>query len=53
MTTETSPMQDLSTCCDRRIEMSNERVNGIARECLGRPYSTGTFLVGHSNVTYY
>jgi len=32
MTTETTPMQDLSTCCEGRKEMTNERVLGIARE---------------------
>jgi len=33
-TTETSPMQDLSTC-DGRIDMINERVLLITRECMG------------------
>jgi len=41
MTTETTPIKDLSTCCDGRIEMSNERVLGIAREYLGRSLHDG------------
>jgi hypothetical protein len=53
MTTETNPMQDLSICCVERIELTNERVLGITRECLGSPYTTGTILVGQKNVTYY
>jgi len=53
MPTETTPKQDLSTCCDGRIETSNERAPGIAREYLGSPYTTGTILVGHKNVTFY
>ena len=46
MTTETTPMQDLSTCCDGRMEMATEIVLGIAREYLGRPLHDGTVLVG-------
>jgi len=47
MTTETTPMQDLSTCCEGRTEMTNERVLAIARQLWVAPYTTGTFLVGH------
>ena len=41
MTTETTPMQDLSTCFDGRIKVTNERVFGIARGCLGNPLNDG------------
>jgi len=34
MTTETTSVQDFSTCCDGRVEMVNDRVLGIAREYL-------------------
>jgi len=34
-------MQDLSTCCDGRIEMTNERVLVIVREYLGSPLHDG------------
>jgi hypothetical protein len=53
MTTETTPMQDLSTCCDGRIEITNERVLGIAREYLGSPLHDGTVAVGRYNITFY
>jgi hypothetical protein len=37
MTIKTTPLEDLSNLCDGRIEMTNERVLGIAREYLGSP----------------
>jgi hypothetical protein len=47
MTTVTTPMQNLNTCCYGRIEMTNERVLGIALEYLGSPLHDGTILEGH------
>jgi hypothetical protein len=41
MTTETTPMQDFSTCCDGRVEMTNEGVLGVAREYLGSSLHDG------------
>ena len=41
MTTETSPLQDFSICCDRGVEMTDERVLGISREHLGSPLHDG------------
>jgi len=41
MSTETTPMQDLSSCCGLRIEMTNERVLGIVREYMGSPLPVG------------
>ena len=53
MPPETTPMQGLSICFDGRIEMTNGRVIGIAREYLGSPLHDGTVPVGHYNVTFY
>ena len=47
MVSETTPMQDLSNCCDGRIEKTNEKAFGSAREYLGSPLREGTVLVGH------
>jgi len=41
MTTETTPMKDLGTCCGLRIEMTKERILGIAREYMGSPLHDG------------
>ena len=41
MATETTLMQDHSTCCDGRIDMSSERILGIPREYLGIPLHDG------------
>ena len=41
MTTETTPMQELSSCCDGRVEITIEGVLGIAREYLDSPLHDG------------
>jgi len=41
MSTETAAMQDHSTCCDGRIEMTNERIFGIALQYPDSPLTDG------------
>jgi len=47
MTTETTPMQDLSNCCEGRKEMTNEESLEMRVNIYAARYTMSTILVGH------